>query len=165
MEFRGFVNQGRLNALSQYFHMVPHPDLIANKATVQNTILSFFDSVKHKITHSAFVQTLRSLAWTDTDALSGSYVIDFYIQADGQPIIIELNPFHIGAGPCLFRWKEDRDLFLNGPFEFRIVESEPSDAIEAVPPKWTRWIRSQLAGPDTEGVHGEENSNGWCMVM
>lgn len=29
---------------------------------------------------------------------------------------------HIGAGACLFSWKENRDLFLNGPFEFRIIE-------------------------------------------
>lgn len=64
-----------------------------------------------------------------------SYVIDFYLASDNSIKIVELNPFvrlngstpsnhpqHIGAGACLFSWKENRDLFLNGPFEFRIIE-------------------------------------------
>ncbi len=42
--------------------------------------------------------------------------------------VIELNPFHIGgifyiiyvAGACLFSWKTDRELFLNGPLGKKI---------------------------------------------
>jgi hypothetical protein len=71
-------------------------------------------------------------------------VIDFYVRVDNRVMIIELvrvsifvycmppcamlisvfqNPFHNGAGGCLFNWRDNRDQFMHGPFEFRITET------------------------------------------
>jgi len=74
-------------------------DLIAQEEEVKETILKFHSSIRDSISHT-------------------SYVIDFYIKKDGGVLIIELNPFHNGAGSfhstslcpytltytCLFLW-------------------------------------------------------------
>ena len=73
-EFRGFVNEKRLNALSMYFHAAYSADLAENKDRVQKLILDFFETIKDKIPHP-------------------SYVIDFYVTSTGKVIVIELNPF------------------------------------------------------------------------
>jgi hypothetical protein len=54
-------------------------ELIAREEEVKQTILEFYESVKDRISHS-------------------SYVIDFYLAKDNRVLIIELNPFHNGAG-------------------------------------------------------------------
>eukprot|EP01129_Flabellula_baltica_P009588 TRINITY_DN3937_c0_g1_i3.p1 TRINITY_DN3937_c0_g1~~TRINITY_DN3937_c0_g1_i3.p1 ORF type:complete len:239 (-),score=45.98 TRINITY_DN3937_c0_g1_i3:6-722(-) len=124
-EFRGFASNGSLNALSMYFCMAYSEELEQRKAEIQELILNFYDSVKDKIPQS-------------------SYVIDFYVGADNTVKIIELNPFHIGAGPCLFSWRENREQFINGPFEFRITESVPDDIHETIPIRWHKYINKQL---------------------
>lgn len=56
MEFRAFVNQGKLNALSQYFCFVMNPELIASKQKIEDDIRGFFDDiVKKRIAHTASV--------------------------------------------------------------------------------------------------------------
>eukprot|EP01130_Rhizamoeba_saxonica_P004084 TRINITY_DN1680_c0_g1_i1.p1 TRINITY_DN1680_c0_g1~~TRINITY_DN1680_c0_g1_i1.p1 ORF type:complete len:221 (-),score=33.82 TRINITY_DN1680_c0_g1_i1:49-711(-) len=119
-EFRGFVSEKKLNALSMYYCLAHSEELVQRKEEVQNIILDFFEKIKHRIPHS-------------------SYVIDFYIKANTSVLIIELNPFHIGAGPCLFSWKENREQFLHGPFEFRIIEEIPKD-FQIIPIRWKKYI-------------------------
>lgn len=58
-------------------------------------------------------------------------------------MIIELNPFHIGAGACLFSWRNDRERFLNGPFELRVVEKIPDNSFDMIPLKWQKWINQR----------------------
>jgi hypothetical protein len=98
-------------------------------------------------------------------------VIDFYYSKSGKPLIIELNPFHIGAGAALFSWRLDRELFLNGmncrivelnsedifnrpgltpfdchhvgPFEFRIVEKVPEYPFDIIPLRWQKWLNKR----------------------
>jgi len=121
MEFRGFVRNNTLNALSQYFSFVRFPYLVKNKELVQKRILDFFESVKGLIPHE-------------------SYVIDFLVMKD-KVMIIEFNPFHIGAGACLFSWSTDRDIIMNGPFQFRITEKS-HEAFEMCPAQWQRYINN-----------------------
>jgi len=65
--------------------------------------------------------------------------LDLFVREDSVTII-ELNPFHTGAGAGLFSWKDHRELFMNGPFEFRIVESPPENAKESIPIQWQKFI-------------------------
>jgi len=125
MEFRGFVHKNQLNALTQYFSFVRFPWLVANKERTVARIVSFFESIKHLITHE-------------------SYVIDFFV-LDTEVLIIELNPFHNGAGAGLFSWKTDRTLFMEGPFEFRVTESPPSEHIptDVLPLFWHKYIQEK----------------------
>jgi len=55
-------------------------------------------------------------------------VIDFCILENGTTKIIEINPFHFSTGAPFFGWKKgsvNRDILLNGPFEFRFRETLP----------------------------------------
>jgi hypothetical protein len=130
-EFRAFVHKGQLNALTMYFCFYHSKELQDNIATIVPKIRAFHDSIKSKIIHS-------------------SYVIDFYAASDGSIKIIELNPFHIGAGAGLFDWKTDRDLFFNGPFEYRIVEKVPEEVGEEIPLKWQRWLNDRYGITDDD---------------
>lgn len=74
--------------------------------------------------------------------------------------IVELNPFvstcflitlllkiifdyaqHAHTSACMFTWKEDRDIIINGPFTFRYLKSTPVNATSILPPFWNRYIR------------------------
>ena len=119
-EFRCFVHNRKLNAITSYFSFLHFPQLEKEKLDIQKLILSTFESgVKQKLDHE-------------------SYVVDFFAMPSkndrpSQVYLIELNPFHIKAGACLFDWKTDRSLFLNGPLEMRIVEAPLSNSIEMLP--------------------------------
>ena len=91
-------------------------------------------------------------------------MIDFYVKSDNQVMVIELNPFHIGAGAALFSWRENRDLFLNGPFEFRILEHVREDTYEIIPLKWQKWINRRYHPERLEQVSQEE-SNSLCNIL
>lgn len=110
-EFRSFVHDKKLNALSQYFSDVRFDDLVEQRTEMLEKINLFFGNVvlKH-IPHESFV-------------------IDFFVSPTKGVMIIELNPFHIGAGACLFSWKTDREVMMNGPQEFRIQEKQADDTM------------------------------------
>jgi len=129
-EFRGFANNKKLNALTMYCCFAYSEELHRRKKEVEKIILKFYDSIKDKIDHTA-------------------YVIDFFVMSDNTVKIIELNPFHVGAGAGLFTWKDHRNLFLNGPFEFRITESLPDDVHDITPIKWQKWIAAKF-GPSLD---------------
>jgi len=57
-----------------------------------------------------------------------SFVIDFFMGKD-KTYIIELNPFHNGAGAGLFSWSTDRHILMHGPLEFRYVTEEPDEQL------------------------------------
>jgi hypothetical protein len=64
MEFRGFVFNSKLNALSQYNYLIYSKVLIENKMLIQNKILKYFDgNIKEKLENH----------------FSRNYVIDFAI--------------------------------------------------------------------------------------
>jgi gamma-glutamylcyclotransferase (GGCT)/AIG2-like uncharacterized protein YtfP len=116
MEFRGFFNKGRLNALSQYNHLVLYPEVVQKEKEILSKILRFFETnVQPKLDQSRLFQN--------------GYVIDFAITTGedgslGDVWVIELNPFLYSTDACLFSWKDERELLENGPFEFRIRTKE-----------------------------------------
>jgi len=109
MEFRAFVFKNQLNALSQYDYASCYPELVKNKLNIQEKIQSFFNLVlKEKLkTHE-------------------TYILDLFVYGDSIKVI-ELNSFETWTGACLFSWAEDKNLLLNGPFSFRIVEKQPQE--------------------------------------
>jgi len=78
-------------------------------------------------------------------------------------MVIELNPFHIGAGACLFSWEKDRELFMNGPFTFKIIEEEhPEISKSIIPIKWKKMIDAKY-GPKEETQ--EEQPEDTCNIL
>ena len=151
MEFRGFVYKNNLNALSQYDNITFYPELFTQQQEIGEAIFNFFNTeIRDKLQHIE------------------SYVIDFFVDVD-KIYVIELNPFHTGAGPCLFTWrgiyfficffslfqnfngfvqKENRELFMNGPFEFRVVQSPGENPLHGLHGFWERKLSRYLIQPE-----------------
>lgn len=120
LEFRGYVHNNQLNALSQYNHVCYIDEIVQNRELMLRRMLQLFDVVRPKL------------------ATIGSYVIDFTVnprllhdesQLEKCVLIVELNPYEIGTGSCMFDWKTEKHLMDNGPFEFRIVETKDDAAL------------------------------------
>lgn len=95
-EFRVFVHEGCITAVSQYNYYCIFPDLVKlNERELVKEIMEYWATVCDKI-------------------LQGSYVIDLVkLSTDGSWKIIELNPFAKSTGAALFDWHSDR-LLLTG---------------------------------------------------
>lgn len=120
LEFRGFVNEGQLTALSQYNHYCFFPEVARRKDALMKLLVEFWQSeVKHRVP----VQ---------------SYVVDFGFLCKASSIeegespriaVVELNPFASTTGGALFDWKADRDLLESGPLQCR-VHTAPVQGLE-----------------------------------
>lgn len=137
-EFRCFVHNNRLNAVTQYYSFCVFPEVVERKDELKKCLQQFFD------TH------IR-----DVFVTHGSYIFDVWVggfedkKKPLEMLVIELNPFHIGAGAGLFSWKTDRELFLNGPkdtsllFELRLCTEIEKDPFEVLPIQWRRYIEQK----------------------
>jgi hypothetical protein len=108
MEFRGFVSNGRLTALSQYNHVI-HSERVVS---LQAEILRLIDA------------TFREQIQPRLAAKFTSYVIDFALTggrfgaspAEPERVwVIELNPFLTSTDAALFSWRNDGDLLRSNP--------------------------------------------------
>lgn len=54
MEFRGFVNNKSLNAVSQYISFAYSQELFDRKEEISKLLLDFFETIKDKIPHTAY---------------------------------------------------------------------------------------------------------------
>lgn len=107
-EFRAFVVNGKMTALTQYFSSVYVEEVKIQKSQIEKQIRTCFEQVQ---------KTLNT---------SENYSIDFTFGRDEKVYIIELNPFSEQTAPGLFNWRQDECILkgVGGSFEFRIVEKE-----------------------------------------
>jgi gamma-glutamylaminecyclotransferase len=146
-EFRAYVNNDRINAISQYDHYCVYPDLPAKKDMIQEMIFELWNIVHPHVGES-------------------SYVIDFaYLPDEHRMIVIELSPFRTCTGAALFSWHEDKDILENGPFEFRIKTVEHAYIHELVQTNWEdRWQREHERY-DKIYANYEELEKGWMSSL
>ena len=122
-EFRAFICNNRLCALSQYDHYTVYPHLFQRRKRIE-----------------AAVRTL----WARMHERVGvhSYCADFFVDPLTETAkLIEISPFLPCTGPALFHWSLDRAV-LHGekPFELRLRERERDHVKELVQATWhTRW--------------------------
>lgn len=130
MEFRGFVKDGKLNALSQYNHPVKWPRVVQQHERLVKLVSEFFYSKVAPKLQDCFKE----------------YVVDFAVTGDelDQVWVIELNPFAFTTDACLFSWMTERHIFENGPFTFRYRESNFSGGKTGLQDEWARLISSEL---------------------
>mmetsp|Transcript_9499 Transcript_9499/g.10498 ORF Transcript_9499/g.10498 Transcript_9499/m.10498 type:complete len:378 (-) Transcript_9499:58-1191(-) len=128
-EFRGFVCNNKLNALSQYDYLTCYESLVTKKDHLQQVVKSAFE--KH------FKQALSN---------HENYVIDFYVDNNDNVYIIELNSFESWTGGCLFSWSKDIDVIVNGPLEFRLVtkDAPKHEHWGMIPRPWQTFILTQF---------------------
>ncbi len=131
MEFRAFVSQGKITALSQYESLF-FRKLAAKKDTIQNEILALFENIKDKIELKSYVidlaivddkgkKHIQNAKFQFTSKLQYHciivliwYMVHILIIYYVVVLIVELNPFHSNTSACLFSWKHDREIILNG---------------------------------------------------
>jgi len=109
LEFRGFVYNKSLNAISSYNRAVCWPGVPEQVKSIEEKCRTYYDSVKHKI-----------------PANMNNFIVDFAILENGTVTIVEFNDFAdfegCGANAELFSWDKDEDV-LKGKkqFETRVV--------------------------------------------
>jgi hypothetical protein len=101
MEFRCFISDGKLTAISQYNHYCVYPELHTKKAEITSRISEFFCEVKNRL------------------AEYSDYVLDVALLGNGKCMAIELNPFERETGAALFDW--DEPVLQQGPLELRLT--------------------------------------------
>jgi len=110
MEWRGFVWNGTLTALSQYNHVSYFTRLKEQgmKDAIGKLILEFFTTkISPRLKSKGFV----------------NYVVDFAVTGKScdQIHVIEINPWGAGTDSALFSFKEESGgVLAKGPFEVRI---------------------------------------------
>jgi len=95
MEFRVFVKNNLINAITEY----NHPFLVQE---LQDK--DYCNKIK-TIIHSFWLNKVKS----NLEYLK-DYVIDFALLENGELFFIELNPFKDSCGSGMFSWKEDHNI-------------------------------------------------------
>jgi hypothetical protein len=98
MEFRCFVKDNTMLAITQYNHYILVEELLNN-----DFLLSIRDKI-YEYWNSNIKSRLEYLS---------DYVIDFAVLDSGSLIVVELNPFNKLTGSSMFDWDTDKDMLLN----------------------------------------------------
>jgi hypothetical protein len=102
-EFRCFVREKRLVAVSQRDASAYYPSLPGWSAEVQPKIEAFFEEV------------------IEPQFASDNYTFDVYVRADGRVKLIDFNPWSGYTLPLLFTWEELEEKRVDEELEFRVV--------------------------------------------
>lgn len=151
-EFRCFVSNGRLTAISQYFpHCLFPQSFRESTERIKTLVQDFYENV---------VRNECAL----NDKLHDSYVLDLNVDLQsGKVIIIELNPFAVTTGPGFFDWEQDSDL-LHGRIEEDIypelrIRTEVEQHLDAVLSQWDPVFR------DFERLHVAQQRASCCTLL
>ncbi|KAL9647458.1 hypothetical protein ABK040_006819 [Willaertia magna] len=120
-EFRGFINNFNLIALTQYDNIFYLKELNENQFEIGQSILNYYNlNIKNKLIKLSEINK-NIKKW------NGQVIMDFGILKNKEIIVIECNPFNTGTGASLF--ERDRHQLIerynnNNGFEFRVVTRE-----------------------------------------
>jgi hypothetical protein len=120
-EFRGFVFNRQLTAVTQYNDWLYYPPMIARRQEIEQQIRTYFEKICNTLPHQ-------------------HYLIDFIIFSETEIKVIELNPFTTFAGSGLFHWINDIEQIKNGPFEMRIRTEPDPELTNLVDDYWVEYF-------------------------
>jgi hypothetical protein len=134
-EFRGFVSNGRLCGLCQYYSSVYYPHVVKQKAQIVALVQELFEQTKDKV-----------------PIQPADYVIDLAVDVKTQMAhIIEFNPFGkpdgMGTGTLMFDLSKQKDqdvLFGSTPFECRVVEAPVPNVESRIKGDWRALFEQYL---------------------
>lgn len=144
MEFRCFVSNNQLTAVSQYRHLVCFPRLLALREKLIEGLTDFFQVViRPRLTgcfpDNRYVADLAvELVGGDIGNIMSAEPLDVVL---GRWWCIEVNPFYETTDGCLFSWGRERDLLqgiqdTSGGAEFRLRERPAKGALSLVYGCW-----------------------------
>jgi len=111
LEFRGFVYNAELTALSQYFDELYFQKLHTYKGVYLEAIRRLFATVKEKLPWDTCIMDFVIYEPEEYEDLTAD---DLVVQ------VIEFNPFNRFTSPSLFSWEQRDVLEGKAPFEFRL---------------------------------------------
>lgn len=123
-EFRGFVYNNKLTALSQYCYYQYFKNLANEKERYEALLLKFFNSLPANLFGKE------------------NFIIDFAVDLENDRVwIIEINPFFKDTSGCLFDWGKDKQI-LHGekPYEFRVLAKPVEDPLGCLSGSWQDFI-------------------------
>ncbi|KAH3756146.1 cell division cycle protein 123-like [Pelomyxa schiedti] len=106
MEFRAFVYNGKLTAISQYNHYVYIPLLVAHHDRILEALIAYWTAQVEPVTKDL-----------------PNYIVDLgFLKFEPEPelCVIELNPYRDTTGAALFDWGHDEALLKEGPLTLRV---------------------------------------------
>lgn len=113
MEFRGFVHNKKLTALSQYDPYICFEEL--NSSKTQRRIIRKIETFFNE-------QVMERVPYDH-------YIVDFGIRnlksKNAEVVVVEINSFEPSTGPALFSWEHDLDL-LKGESDEVVLRVVPS---------------------------------------
>lgn len=114
MEFRVFVYNARLTAITQYYRACYVASIGERAAEIEARVSEF---VRERV-----IPAVASLGLP-------SYVVDVVLGPDGAHVV-ELNHFHSTTSPGLFDWVADADALRDGErVHFRCLRAAPANAL------------------------------------
>ncbi|KAG2378545.1 hypothetical protein C9374_008184 [Naegleria lovaniensis] len=125
LEFRGFVFERKLCALSQYFDALYFEDLHNHKDIYLKAIQQFFEERKHQLPYENCVLDVMVMRNKESTSDAEEEAPPSAPTLENLTVqVLEFNPFNKFTGSALFSWITDADT-LHGrkPFEFRIREA------------------------------------------
>jgi hypothetical protein len=128
LEFRAFVVNHRIVALTQYDDRLFSEDVVRNKERIEAAILRFQGEM-----------VAPRLSVESSPMKDGQYVIDFGVILQGEDVtvvIIEINRMNMNTGGAMFDWSRDYDQLVGRKeFEFRVASEQDVDVMTALPPE------------------------------
>lgn len=112
-EFRVFVLNHRITAVSQYDHYTYYPDLHQQREFLLSGITELWERIHHV------------LCWSKDENFP--YVVDIaYLKPSNRFVLVELSPFSPCTGGALFSWQHDMDILQGRQplIEFRLKQKE-----------------------------------------
>ena len=116
LEFRAFVYNYKLTAITQYDQYIKFEHIIKNKDKYEKMINDYWS------------KNIKDLIKTP------NYSIDFAIINDNEVIVIEMSPFMRSTGPCCLRWEIDSEEMMNGNGKLKVNENDYEDIDEVLIP-------------------------------
>mmetsp|Transcript_16301 Transcript_16301/g.24567 ORF Transcript_16301/g.24567 Transcript_16301/m.24567 type:complete len:588 (-) Transcript_16301:62-1825(-) len=149
-EFRVFICEDRITAISQYDHYAHYPGLEDKVSFLATGIEKLWKEVHNKIGVS-------------------SYVMDVgYLPRSEKFVVIEFSPFFPCTGAALFSWSKDEDTLLGRkPFEFRIKTSTEvhPQLDELIQCNWEDRWRTPIPRYDSLFLPGSSISTEWSGTI
>lgn len=100
------MHNNKLTALSQYYSQCYFPQLPRDKTKYLQQILDFFADIQPKIPLSSYVIDFVIIVDSNEDNTSNNDASN----SSRRVAVLELNPFNISTGACLFDWEKDEKI-------------------------------------------------------
>ena len=118
LEFRAFIYNNKLTAITQYDHYIKFDHIIKNKDKYQQMINEYWN------------KNIKNIIKIP------NYSIDFAILNNNEVIVIEMSPFMKSTGPCCLKWEIDYEEMMHGNGNLKINENDYDDIDEFLIPEY-----------------------------